>query len=206
MPTKALATLSLRSIYRPRLYSESQHRAVPESLACILKWWHLVNLFSASSLHRSNSVLAFTSSTNTIIRTLPDSKAGPRKLLLESIPRWPGTTDLPYYCWAEDFTVAMNLLGYGASLCTDETPPAVSREEDAITLRYICAALTNHTVSTYVAQNYTSGHAAWLYLHKTFALPSLTQASLRDSLSKLAFSPTGDPRLQTITSDRKNTL
>ena len=60
------------------------------------------------------------------------------------------------------------------------------------------AALTNHTVSTYVAQNYTSGHAAWLYLHKTFALPSLTQASLRDSLSKLAFSPTGDPRLQTM--------
>ena len=61
----------------------------------------------ADLMERIAEKMSSAPSTNTIIRNLPDSKAGPRKLLLESIPKWPGTTDLPYYCWAEDFTVAL---------------------------------------------------------------------------------------------------
>ena len=70
-------------------------------------------------------------------------------------------------------------------------------------LRYICAALTNPTVSTHIAQNYAGdGRKAWKQLHLQFGLPSTSQSALRQSLDRLVLSPHADARLQMMLYDR----
>ena len=80
---------------------------------------------------------------------------------------------------------------------------SVSAQDDALLLRYVCAAITQSTISTYLAQNFSGkGREAWQYMKRQFGLESLSQVSLRDSLAKLVLSGHGDCRLQLMLLDR----
>ena len=70
-------------------------------------------------------------------------------------------------------------------------------------LRYICAAVTNQTIATYLAQAYRrSGRAAWRYLEKEFGLPSLKQTKLREDINALSMRANNDPRITAMMFDR----
>ena len=124
---------------------------------------------------------------------------GVEKLRLEGIPRWPSLdrhTNMPYYIFAEDLKVWLSLMNhkYGEVLKHDaDNNDDISPADNAIVLRYICAALTNPTVSTHIAQNYAGdGRKAWKQLHLQFGLPSTSQSALRQSLDRLVLSPHAD--------------
>ena len=134
---------------------------------------------------------------------------GVEKLRLEGIPRWPSLdrhTNMPYYIFAEDLKVWLSLMNhkYGEVLNVEATDNEdISPADNAIVLRYICAALSNPTVSTHIAQNYAGdGRKAWKQLHLQFGLPSTSQSALRQSLDRLVLSPHADARLQMMLYDR----
>ena len=100
---------------------------------------------------------------------------------------------MPYYIFAEDLKVWLSLMNhkYGEVLNVDATDNEdISPADNAIVLRYICAALSNPTVSTHIAQNYAGdGRKAWKQLHLQFGLPSTSQSALRQSLDRLVLGP-----------------
>ena len=93
--------------------------------------------------------------------------SGPIKLRTEGMPQWPAPDDrvLPYFVFAEDFVVWLSMLGYDEALTADPDDKSVSDLMDNTSLRYLCAAITNQTIRTYIADNFRrQGRAAWTYL------------------------------------------
>ena len=88
--------------------------------------------------------------------------------------RTPWSVTLRPHLFEENFLTYMKLLGFGDVLKASPDDPTVSAADDAIVLRYLCSAITQTTISTHLAQQYEGcGRAAFQYMHKRFALPSL---------------------------------
>ena len=72
----------------------------------------------------------------------------------------------PYFIFSEDFEIWLGLLGYSSIIRASPDDPTIDAKSDETLLRYITAAITNPTISAYVAQNYVGkGRAAWKYLN-----------------------------------------
>ena len=100
----------------------------------------------------------------------------PVKLRTDGIPQWPAPDGqlLPYFVFAEDFLVWLSMLGYDQVLNADPADPSISDTMDNTALRYLCAAITNQTIRTYLADNFRrQGRAAWRYLQREFGLRAL---------------------------------
>ena len=132
--------------------------------------------------------------------------AQPEKLRTDGIPKWPAEPGIvyPFFVFAEDFIVWLSMIGYDEVIQTDpDDVSGVSEKADNMALRYLCAAMTNQTISTHLADAFKRrGRAAWRYLNKEFGLPSLKQTQLRADLDKLQISTRDDPRLLVMLFDR----
>ena len=106
-------------------------------------------------------------------------------VISRSVSDYRGTV-YPFCIFAEDFSAKLALLGLQHALAeVGKEPKRISEAEDALTLRYIVASITDNTIATHLAAKYESGQKAWAYLNESFGLQSLGQSILRKNIEDL---------------------
>ena len=130
----------------------------------------------------------------------------PLKLRTEGMPMWPPynrNAVYPFCIFAEDFSAKIALLGLQHVLSEPgKETEKISEAQDALTLRYIVAVITDNTISTHLASTYKSGQQAWQYLNQAFGLPSLGQSILRKNIEDLRVIESDDPRIVIMMMER----
>lgn len=137
-----------------------------------------------------------------------DDHAGqPTKLRMDGVPHWPPTSKdegvYPFCIFAEDFSAALKILGLAHALAEkDKETQPITAKQHALALRYIIASMTDPTIGTHLASNYTSGQDAWQYLNKSFGLQSLGQSVLRRNIEDLRVVESDEPHVVIMMMER----